>query len=118
MNNKFLFIFVVCFGNICIYANENYPLQRLDIRIRDPFIYPDPVTTMYYMYAQTANRQGGLGAGVGVEAYRSKDLNHWSEPELVCKKPEGFWGGNEIWAPEMHHIGDWYYLFVSFRSRP
>ncbi len=45
-----------------------------DIRIRDPFIYPDAKAGTYYRYAQSGNRRHSNF--LGVEAYTSKDLIH------------------------------------------
>ena len=99
------------------YAEEEYPLSISDIHIRDPFIYPHQETKTYYLYASTQNRLGESGTGLGVEVYRSQDLQHWSNPVLVFRKEKDFWGGNEIWAPEMHRVDDWFYLFVTFNGR-
>ena len=52
-----------------------------------------------------------------MEVYKSKDLKKWTAPKLVFQKPENFWGGKEIWAPEMHRIGPYFYMFVTFDGR-
>lgn len=109
-----LFDFVFTFAGC---AEDQYPLLTQDIRIRDPFVYADAATQTYYMVAQTGNKIGKNEAGLGVEVYTSQDLKRWSEPILVFKRPKDFWGGKEIWAPEMHRIGDWFYLFVTFDGR-
>jgi hypothetical protein len=99
-------------------ASEAFPISIDDLRIRDPFVYADPATQIYYLYAQTGNRgRANPQPGLGVEVYRSRDLTNWSEPTLVFRRPTEFWGGNEIWAPEMHALGGRYYLFVSFNGR-
>lgn len=108
-----LFMFT---DNVACVEND-YPLETLDIRIRDPFVYADDDSQTYYMYAQTGNREGKGNVGLGVEVYKSKDLKHWSNPKLVYKRDKDFWGGEQIWAPEMHRVGDWFYLFVSFNGR-
>ncbi len=105
---------LILFGTHAALA-QNYPLALDGITVRDPFIHADESTNTYYLYAQTGNR--GDSSGDGVEAYRSKDLVHWSRPQLVFRRPDDFWGGKEIWAPEMHKLGDAYYLFVSFNGR-
>jgi hypothetical protein len=95
-----------------------YSLQLADMRIRDPFILADASSQTYFLYAQCGNRQNNDGLGLGVEAYRSKDLAHWSEPELVFERPlTGFWGGVDIWAPEVHRFGDRCFMFVTFPGR-
>lgn len=85
-------------------------LKTNDIRIRDPFIYPDIQTKTYFMYAQAKNRKGS--SFTGVEVYTSKDLLHWSSPQPVLKLPEDA-GIQSVWAPEMHNYKDNYYLFVT-----
>ena len=87
----------------------NVLLTLADFKIRDPFILPDPATQTYYLYASDYK--------TGVMAYRSKDLRHWSEPAPVFRRPDSFWGGHAIWAPEVHKLGAHYYLFVTF-DRP
>lgn len=96
---------------------DSFPLRLEDIRVRDPFIHADPATRTYYLYAQTGNRQAAPRPGPGVAVYRSRDLTNWSAPTLVFQRPVDFWGGEEIWAPEMHRLGEHYYLFVSFNGR-
>ena len=61
-------------------------LRTADIRIRDPFIYADPQSKTYYMYAQAGNRAGSTF--LGVEAYTSKDLVNWTAPRPVLILPE------------------------------
>ncbi|MEI8375068.1 MAG: glycoside hydrolase family 43 protein [Planctomycetota bacterium] len=95
-----------------------YPLQISEIRVRDPFILANPATKTYFLYAQCGNRRNKDRLGLGVEVYRSKDLVHWSEPELAFDRPKSnFWGGVDIWAPEVHKFGDSYYMFVTFPGR-
>lgn len=94
-----------------------FPVHLDEIRVRDPFIYADTSTQTYYLYAQSGNRMKNPQPGEGVDVYRSKDLELWSEPTLAFQRPEGFWGGDEVWAPEVHRFGDKFYLFVSFNGR-
>lgn len=95
---------------------DAFPLHTADFRVRDPFVLPDPATGLYYLYAQTGNRLDHADPDLGVEVYRSRDLQHWSAPVLVFTRPADFWGGRAIWAPEVHHLGDHYYLFVTFED--
>ncbi len=95
----------------------SYPLRVEDLRVRDPFVHAEPTTRTYYLYAQTGNNQTCPRPGLGIEVYHSRDLTNWSEPTLVFRRPADFWGGEEIWAPEMHRLGDHYYLFASFNGR-
>lgn len=95
------------------------PSHKLaDIRVRDPFIVADRSTGFYFLYAQCGNRLRDDTAGLGVEVYRSRDLVNWSGPDRVFDRPEsGFWGGKEIWAPEVHRFGNHWFLFVTFNGR-
>lgn len=102
---------------IMLHAQDNSSFKLSDIRVRDPFIYADVTTKTYYLYAQVGNRLLNDHAGVGVEAYTSTDLKNWSGPKLVMEKPKDFWGGNYVWAPEVHRFGQSYYMFVTF-DRP
>ncbi len=93
-------------------------LKLSDIRVRDPFILADSSSKTYYLYAQGGNKSGNDNADLGVMAYRSKDLVHWSGPERVFERPKsGFWGNPPIWAPEVHKLGDAYYMFATFFGR-
>jgi len=89
-----------------------------EIRVRDPFILADQISKTYYLYAQCGNRRNNDSVGLGVEVYRSKNLVNWSAPELAFERPSSnFWGGVDIWAPEVHKFGDSYFMFVTFPGR-
>ena len=95
-----------------------FPLKLSEIRVRDPFILTDQKTNSYYLYAQCGNRLLNDNLGTGVEVYRSKDLVNWAKPVQVFERPtSNFWGGKEVWAPEVHRMGDSYLMFVSFPGR-
>ena len=95
-----------------------FPLQLSEMRVRDPFILADQTTSTYYLYAQRGNRLINDRVGTGVEVYRSKNLINWSKPVTVFDRPTAdFWGGNEVWAPEVHKLGDAYLMFVTFSGR-
>jgi arabinan endo-1,5-alpha-L-arabinosidase len=115
--NKWFLLFAFCCAASA--AAENlYPLPLSDIRVRDPFILADPQSKTYFLYAQCGNRQKNDALGLGVEVYQSKDLAHWSKPTLAFERPlSGFWGGVHIWAPEVHKLGQRYYMFVTFPGR-
>lgn len=87
-----------------------------EIRIRDPFIYADPDSKSYYMYAQINNRLDADPSVKGVEVYTSKDLQTWGGPTSVFEAPNDFWARSLVWAPEMHKYKDKYYLFVTLTS--
>ena len=95
-----------------------FNINLSDIRVRDPFILADQASKTYYLYAQCGNRQNHDGLGLGVEVYTSKDLVTWSAPVLAFERPKsGFWGGSDIWAPEVHQFGKSYFMFVTFPGR-
>ncbi|HEY3285029.1 MAG TPA: glycoside hydrolase family 43 protein [Armatimonadota bacterium] len=79
-----------------------------DITIRDPFILADAPSKTYYLY-----RSGGGG----VEAYTSTDLESWKGPLQVFKQPDGFWGSQACWAPEVFRYKEKYYLLATFSSK-
>ncbi|MEI6674934.1 MAG: glycoside hydrolase family 43 protein [Verrucomicrobiota bacterium] len=116
------FAAVLCTGALAqtpeVPAAASYPLQLSEIRVRDPFILADAAAQTYYLYAQCGNRRKQDALGLGVEVYRSKDLIRWSEPQLAFERPKAnFWGGVDIWAPEVHKFGDSYFMFVTFPGR-
>jgi len=93
---------------------EEYPLDVADIPIRDPFIHVDREQGIYYMYAQHANRSGDERSEPrGVEVYRSRDLQRWSEPQQVLDLPQDSWARAKVWAPEVFQYQGRYYLFVT-----
>jgi len=92
-------------------------IATADLRVRDPFILPDPATQTYYLYRQIANGRDDTTDGVrGVEVYQSKDLKSWSGPQTVFAQPASFWADAEVWAPEVHAYRGKYYLFVTFSA--
>jgi beta-xylosidase len=96
----------------------DFTINLSDIRVRDPFIVADRASKTYYLYAQCGNRQNNDSLGLGVEVYASKDLVKWSAPRLAFERPKsGFWGGSDIWAPEVHQFGKGYFMFVTFPGR-
>jgi len=93
------------------------PIATSDLRVRDPFILPDPTTKTYYLYRQIANGRRDTTEGVrGVEVFQSKDLRSWTGPQTVFAQPPGFWADAEVWAPEVHAYRGKYYLFVTFTA--
>lgn len=85
-----------------------------DIRVRDPFILADKSTNTYYLYAQKGNRLNRADTLRGVEVYTSTDLVNFTDPQPVFICDSAFWGGNHVWAPEVHSYNGKYYLFVTF----
>lgn len=86
-----------------------------DINIRDPFIYADASTHIYYMYASKDTVIGGKHYG-GVVAWKSKDLKRWTGPVRVFTCPPDNYLTGTVWAPEMHVYQGRYYLFLTLNS--
>ena len=85
-------------------------LKTENIRVRDPFIYADPKTSTYYLYAQAGNREGS--GFQGVEVYTSTNLTEWAPPKPVLTLSADS-DVAMVWAPEMHPYNNAYHLFVT-----
>ena len=93
--------------------------NRKDIRIRDPFVLTDKENGCYYMYTSTDKVSAELSHfPLGVAAYKTYDLENFEDPVLVfdISSLGDFWADRDVWAPEVHKYGDYYYLFVSLKS--
>ena len=78
------------------------------IRWRDNCVLADPVSKTYIMVGP---------AGRSVMSYKSKDLIHWTGPDIIYTAADDVWGDikiNSIWAPELHYYKGKYYLFQTF----
>jgi arabinan endo-1,5-alpha-L-arabinosidase len=95
---------VVCW----LLAQSVFGVPLAEIHIRDPFILPVEQGHQYYLVAS---------GGRSVVVRQSDDLKTWSEPKTVFTIPEKFWGGDAIWAPEMHAYRGRYYLFATFMNK-
>ncbi len=109
LNKVIIVLLCTTYFNLPVAGDEL--LKTKDIRVRDPFIYPDMKTKTYYLYAQSSNRKSS--EVMGVEAYASKDLIHWSIPQTVMSLPAET-DVKMVWAPEVHAFNGVYYLFVTF----
>lgn len=89
-----------------------------EIAIRDPYIYADTVTQMYYLYSATRLAPERPNGRHGVKVYRSRDLRTWEGPKLVYEVPSDSWIDftHGVWAPEMHFYKGKYYLFATFTN--
>lgn len=101
---RIIFLQLLC--AIAVVANA---IDVNEIRIRDPFVYADPTDNTYYLYRASSTPEG-FG---GVEVLTSKDLKTWTDPVNVLALPADNWLTGPIWAPEMHKVGDKYYIFAT-----
>ena len=92
--------------------------HRSQVRIRDPFVLPDPASSTYYIYGTTT--AGIFDAGVerkAVVVFKTRDLDHWEDPITVFEVPLDHWGRETAWAPEVHRYNGKYYLFATLTSQ-
>ena len=82
----------------------NIPVDS--IYMSDPAIIADPATGTYYM------------TGTGGRMYIGKSLGRWDGPYDVVEQDTATWMGAhpQIWAAEIHKIGDKYYYFATFTN--
>jgi arabinan endo-1,5-alpha-L-arabinosidase len=92
--------------------------HRSEIRIRDPFVVPDPGAQVYYIYGTTT--AGIFDGGIerkAVMVFRTTDLEMWEDPVPVWEVPDDHWGRETVWAPEVHRYRGRWYLFVTITSK-
>jgi len=94
---------------------EAAPLMLPDMPLHDPFIVTDPASGTYWLFTSHVTAMTGQ-RGLGVMAYRSRDLKHWTRPVLVFQLPTGTWADGGCWAPEVHRWRDRWYLFVTVHN--
>jgi GH43 family beta-xylosidase len=94
-------------------TEEQATMHITDIRIRDPFVLPDPKTGLYYLIASRGNRQRDAK---GWEIYVSTDLRRWRKPVTVYEPAADHWGQLDFWAPELHEYKGRFYLFGTIRG--
>lgn len=112
----FLWLLVLAAGSFNrSLATDTQP--RSQIRVRDPFVLPDPATKTYFIYNSTTPAIDSTNARKAVVVYRSKDLENWETPTPIWEAPENHWGRETIWAPEVHRYQGKYYLFVTLTSK-
>lgn len=80
------------------------------IHVRDPYVLR--VGETYYLYGSRGDEC--WGACTGLDVYTSRDLVHWSAPQVCFVPPAGFWSDREYWAPEVHVYCGRYYMCVTF----
>lgn len=88
-------------------AGNDYSLNVDDMLARDPFIYVDQVSKLYYMH---------LNDKLKIGAYKSPDLKNWKRVGTVFDNKTNFWGTNDFWAPDTYKYNGKYYIFASFSN--
>ena len=81
-----------------------------EINIRDPFVLVE--NGKYYMYGTRA-KSFGCKTG-GFDVYIGTDLENWSEPVEVFDSEKHGYNSQVNWAPEVHKVGDSYYMLATF----
>ncbi len=85
-------------------------MKNQDINIRDPFVLV--YDEKYYMYGTRAKNFGYKTCGFDV--YIGTDLENWSEPKQVFDSQKFGYNTQVNWAPEVHMVGDSFYMFATF----
>lgn len=85
--------------------DEIFDIHISDMSARDPFIFADPETKMYYL---------AVNGGSNVKMYKSKDLTMWKDEGVAFQPQPDFWGKADFWAPDLYFYKGKYYLFVTF----
>jgi hypothetical protein len=91
------------------------PLAMPDMPLHDPWIVADKSTGTYHLFTRNERRMTG-DARLGIMAYTSRDLRHWTRPRLVFALPKGGWANDGAWAPEVHRWNGRWYLFATFHN--
>lgn len=71
----------------------------------DPYLYYDEQEKIFYLYGTTGGRQ--------FDFYISEDLREWTLGGTCFKPTDADWCHSRLWAPEMHKIGEKYWLYYS-----
>jgi GH43 family beta-xylosidase len=84
-----------------------------EIQIRDPFVLHVLDEGAYYLFGST-DPNIWSGPGVRFDCYRSIDLLKWVGRIAAFRPPAGFWWPGSFWAPEVHRVGDGWFMFATF----
>ena len=85
-------------------------IHRTDIQIRDPFILVEG--DCYYLFGTTD--ADPWKEGHSFLCWRSLDLEWYEGPFTAFAPGEAFAGTINFWAPEVHKVGERFYMFASF----
>ena len=90
-------------------------MKTTDIILRDPYVLVHD--GKYYMYGTRSLLCWKKPDDItiqGFDVYISDDLENWSEPIEVFKRPDDFWADKNFWAPEVHVYNGSFYMFATF----
>jgi beta-xylosidase len=116
-----LYGFAACFAlaGLCTplqaQASAAASMELPQMPLHDPFILAYKPTKTYYLYTSNVPMLTHVQR-TGTMVYKSKDLKHWSAPEVVFTVPENFWAENGGWAPEVHEYHGRFYLFTTLHN--
>lgn len=96
-------------------APEDAPLTLPQMPLHDPWIVADAASQTYWLFTSLDAAVSGE-PGVGVMAYRSRDLRHWTPPTVVFRLPPGGWADAGGWAPEVHRWRGRWVMFVTVHN--
>jgi len=91
------------------------PLLLPQMQLHDPFIVADKASKTYYLFTRNEAAMTG-DRRLGTMVYSSKDLKHWTRPQVAFALPEGTWAKGGAWAPEVHAWKGKWYLFTTFHD--
>jgi len=96
-------------------AVADAPLLMPQMRLHDPWIVADKEGGTYYLFTRNDAAMSG-DPRLGIMAYTSRDLKHWTTPTLVFAWPKDAWANDGAWAPEVHPWRGRWYLFATFHN--
>lgn len=102
-------------GALPAWAQAEGAMTLPGMDLHDPFIVTDADSKTYWLFTKNTASASGQKA-LGVMAYRSRDLKHWTKPELVFQLHAGIWANDGCWAPEVHRWRGRWYLFVTVHN--
>lgn len=102
-------------GAMPVWAASPDLLTLPDMPLHDPFIVTDAASKTYWLFTSNVPSASGQ-SGLGVMAYRSRDLKRWTRPEVVFRLPADTWANDGCWAPEVHRWRGRWVLFVTVHN--
>lgn len=94
-------------------VEEDYPIVYNSFRIRDPFIFADPVSKKYYLHVHADDALYPTAANQIAVAI-SRNLRDWQKGGISYEAPASFWGKADFWAPDLYYYEGKYYMFATF----